>query len=88
MGCLVDEDEKESGKGVRKHARAACSMFNLHTHTNIESHNMKTIEQQMRNIQQLIPYKLSCWLMREKWRVRQRDKPTRQKFVLFINGEH
>lgn len=42
-------------------ARIVCPMrsVHVHTHPNIESHNMKTIEQQMQNIQQLIPHKLS-----------------------------
>lgn len=50
---------------------------------------MKTIEQQMQNIQHLIPYKLSCALKKEKERW-EWDKETNRldkSFVLFINGE-
>lgn len=75
-------NERHRKKEKRSQARIECPMRWVHTHTNIESHNMKTIEQQMQNIQQLIPHKLSSFVA---WRVRtmrQRDSPTRQKFCI------
>lgn len=61
--------------------RIACA---IRTHTNTEAHNIKTIEQRMQNIQQLIPYKLSSVVACKVrvWTNTQRDASTRQNFCI------